>query len=152
MRVNLSEIYGDTITLINKLDAKHALLKQDAYYATVLHNCMWSDEFANGVSSSGVVTPTTIHRIQIPAYEGQYIPYMEWRKMEGRENYFTLRTDDYIVRGEITENVDATTIRSIISEFEPNAFQVRAWRELTIPDHTKKTLGGLPVYRFSLEG
>lgn len=152
MRVKLSDIYGETITLINKLDAKHALLKQDAYYVTILNNCMWSDEFKNGVSSSGVVTPTTIHRIQIPANAGNYVPYVEWRKLDARENVFTLRTGDYIVRGEITDQVDASNIRSIIADFEPNAFQVRAWRELTIPNKQIKTLGGLPVYRFSLEG
>lgn len=152
MRVNLADIYGETITLINKLDAKYALLKQDAYYVTILHNCMWSDEFNNGVSSSGVVTPTTIHRIQIPANAGSYMPYVEWRKLDAREDYFTLRTGDYIVRGEITDQVDASNIRSIVADFEPNAFQVRAWRELTIPDKSIKTLGGLPVYRFSLEG
>ena len=152
MRVNLSEIYGDTITLINKLDAKHALLKQDAYYTTVLHNCMWSDESANGVSSSGVVTPSTIHRVQIPADAGRYMPYTQWRNADGREQFYTLRTGDYIVRGEIIDNVDTSNIRTIVADFEPNAFQVRAWRELTIPDLRIRTLGGLPVYRFSLEG
>lgn len=152
MRVKLADIYGETITLINRLDAKHALLRQDAYYVTVLNNCMWSDEFADGTSSSGVVTPTTLHHVQIPANSGNYVPYVNWRKLDERENAFTLRTKDYIVRGEITDKVDASTIRSIIDDFEPNAFQVRAWRELTIPNKSIKTLGGLPVYRFSLEG
>lgn len=152
MRVELPEIYGDAITLINRLDAKHAALKQDVYYATILRECMWSDESKEGTSSSGVVTPTTIHKVQIPKHAGTYANYSVWRKLDSRSGVYTLRTGDYIVRGEITEDITAANIRTIIADYEPNAFQVRSWRELTVPDQSVKTIGGLPVYRFVLEG
>lgn len=152
MRVSLADIYGDTVTLINKLDAKHAALKQDVYYATVIRDCMWSDEFRSGTSQSGVVTPTTIHEVQIPSSAKTYVKYSEWRKATNRDGLFTLRTGDYVVRGEVKEAITAENIRTIVADFEPDAYQVRAWRELTVPDRSIETIGGLPVYRFVLEG
>ncbi len=152
MRVSLPSIYGNTVTLINRLDAKHAALRQDVYYATVLHDCMWSDEFESGTSQSGVVTPTTLHNVRIPSNSGEYAKYRDWRKLANREGVFTLRTGDYVVLGEITEPITAENVRTIIADFEPDAYQVRAWRELTIPDKSLHRLAGLPVYRFVLEG
>lgn len=147
MRADPSVIYCETVTLINRLDAKHALLKQDAYYATVIHGCMWSEQFENGTSSSGVVTPTTLHRVQIPKGAGTYMPYREWRKTEGREGAFTLRTGDYVVRGEVTEPVTAANIRTLVADYEPDAFQVRAWRDLNKPQRLHHS--GRGVLRFA---
>lgn len=152
MRADLSEIYGETITIINRLDAKHAALKQDVYYATVLRNCMWSDESESGTSSSGVVTPSTLHKVQIPVDAGDYAKYRDWRKMESREGVFTLRSGDYVVRGEVNEPVTADNIRTIVADYEPDAWQVKAWRELTVPDQSIKSVARLPLYRFVLEG
>lgn len=152
MRASLPDIYGETITLINKLDANHAALKEDVYYTTVIHGCMWSTESAIGTSSSGVVTPTTLHRVQIPSDAGDYESYTDWRKLDSREGIFTLRANDYVVRGEVTEPITAANIRNVVRDYEPDAFQVRAWRELTIPDSNVRKVAGLPLYAFYLEG
>lgn len=145
---DLDSLYGETVTIINRLDAKDAALKQDVYYATVIGGCMWSDEFKNGTSSDGVVTPTTIHKVQVPSSAKNYAKYRDWRELQGRAGTFTLRTGDYVIRGAVEGEISASDIRSIVSRYEPDAFQVKAWRELT-------RVEGLPSnldYRFALEG
>lgn len=145
----LLEIYGEPITLINRLDAKHATLKQDVYYATIIHGCMWFEQFARATTSSGTVIPSTVHKVQIPeAAKASYKPYRDWRKEESREEFFTLRDGDYIIRGVVEEPITADTVRTIVSDYEPDVFQVKAWRELTIIEEVPDGLS----YAFSLEG
>lgn len=145
----LCEQYGEPITLINRLDARHAQLKQDVYYATVIHGCMWAESFEQATSSSGTVIPSALHKVQIPAdAKSNYRPYREFRKMESREGVFTLRDGDYVIRGMIDEPVTAETVRMILSDYEPDVFQVKAWRELTTVDEVPDCLS----YAFSLEG
>lgn len=147
--VSLLEMYGEPITLINKLDAKHAALQQDVYYPTVIHGCMWYEEFARATSSSGTVIPTTVHKVQIPeAAKASYVPYREWRKLDSKDGVFTLRDGDYIIRGKVEEPITASTVRTIVSDYEPDVFQVKAWRELTIVPEVPDQLS----YAFSLEG
>lgn len=131
MRADLGAIYDDTITIINKLDARDSLLKQDSYYKTVLEHCMWSVKNARTVTSDGTVKIAAVHQVQIPESEN-YMHYREWRKdANARETAFTLRTGDYVVRGEVTEEITASTIKSIMNTYEPDAFQIQAFRDAT---------------------
>lgn len=147
--ISLLEQYGEPITLINKLDAKDAALKQDVYYVTVIHGCMWFESFARATTSSGTVIPSTVHKVQIPEEsKAFYMPYRVWRKEESREGVFTIRDGDYIIRGIVDEPITASTVRTIVSDYEPDVFQVKAWRELTIVPEVPDELS----YAFSLEG
>lgn len=130
MRADLSKIYDDTITVINKLDAKDSMLKQDDYYKTVLHHCMWSVRTTRTVQSDGTVNIGTVHNVQIPESEN-YQPYREWKKAENRAESFTLRTGDYIVLGEVAEKITASTLKSITKLYEPDAFQIQSFRDAT---------------------
>lgn len=141
--------YDEVITLINKLDAKHATLKQDAYYPIVIHGCMWSEQFERIVGGDGKVLTGSVHKVQIPSESAlYYVPYREWKSMESREGYYTLRTGDYVVRGVVEGPITATTVRTIISDYEPDAFAVKAWRELTVVDEIPDNLS----FAFALEG
>lgn len=130
MRADLGEIYNDTITVINKLDAKDAALKTDSYYTTVIEHCMWSDRVTRSVQTDGTVNIATSHQVQIPESEN-YMPYREWRKAEKRADSFTLRTGDYVIRGKVDEEINASTIRSVVRLYEPDAFQIQAFRDAT---------------------
>lgn len=129
MRVS-PEIYDDTITVINKLDARDAALASDAYYKTVLTGCMWSDSSTRTVSTDGTVSIATSHRVQIPEHD-KYLPYREWMKPENRDSHFTVREGDYIVFGDVTEDVTPSTVRNIVKQYEPQAFQVQSFRDCT---------------------
>lgn len=130
MRADLGKIYDDTITVINKLDARDASLKQDTYYKTVLDHCMWASKEARTVSSDGSVNIGVVHQVQIPEAE-DYMPYREWRKAENLHESFTLRAGDYVVRGEVSEDISASTIKQVMALYEPDAFQIQAFRDAT---------------------
>lgn len=130
MRADLGAIYDDTITVINKLDAKDSALKQDSYFVTTLHHCMWSDKVSRTVQSDGTVFVGTSHQVQIPEAEN-YLPYREWRKAENRADSFTLRAGDYVIRGKVEEEITASTIKNVVKLYEPDAFQIQAFRDAT---------------------
>lgn len=130
MRANLGEIYDETITVINKLDAKDSALKTDSYFVTTLDHCMWSDRVTRTVGTDGTVQVATSHQVQIPEAEN-YMPYRDWRKAEARADSFTLRAGDYVIRGKVEDEISASTIKNVVKLYEPDAFQIQAFRDAT---------------------
>lgn len=143
MYADLGAIYDDTITVINKLDAKDSALKQDVYYATVLHHCMWATKTVRQVDSNGDVNIGAVHQVQIPESEN-YQPYRDWKKdRDTRTEAFTLRTGDYILKGEVTDDVTASTIKAIVRDYEPDAFQIQTFRDATKGDGFEHSTDGI---------
>ena len=130
MRADLGAIYDETITIVNKLDAKDSALKQDSYFVTKLEHCMWADKVSRTVQSDGTVNIATTHQVQIPEAES-YMPYRDWRKAETRADSFTLRAGDYVFRGEVTDEITATTIKNVAKLYEPDVFQIQAFKDAT---------------------
>lgn len=130
MRADLGTIYDDTVAVINKLDAKDSATKQDSYYVTVLHGCMWAVKMQRSVESDGTVVVRTVNQVQIPESEN-YLPYRDWRFAENRADAFTIRQGDYIIKGEVAEEISATNIKQVVKLYEPDAFQVQAFRDAT---------------------
>lgn len=130
MRADIGAIYDDTVTVINKLDARDTPLRQDMYYATVIRHCMWSVRATRSVQSDGTVTVGMTHQVQIPESEN-YMPYREWRNSDARDGAFTIRAGDYVLLGEVTEAVTASNLRDVVRLYEPDAFQVQAFRDAT---------------------
>lgn len=130
MRADLGQIYDDTITVINKLDAKDSALKTDSYFVTTLEHCMWADRVTRNVGTDGTVQVATSHQVQIPEAEN-YLPYRDWRKAENRADSFTLRAGDYVIRGKVEEEITASTIKNVVKLYEPDAFQIQAFRDAT---------------------
>lgn len=128
MRADLGAIYDDTITVINKLDGYDSLLKEDSWYKTVLKHCMWGVKAVRSVSDDGTVIVDMTHQVQIPESE-DYRPYREWKNAP--TDGFTISTGDYIVRGEVIEDITTSNIRKVMDKYEPDAFQVQAFRDAT---------------------
>lgn len=129
MRANLGQIYDKTVTVINKLDAKDGGLRQDTYFKHTFDHCMWSLVTSRNIDMDGTVTIATSHRVQIPENE-DYRPYPEWIRGD-HESTFTVRAGDYVVLGEVTEEVTAENIKKIMQKYEPEAFQVQTFRNAT---------------------
>lgn len=142
MHADLGKIYDDTITVVNKLDAKDSALKQDSYFVTTLEHCMWYTKEERAIQSDGTVNIGIVHKVQIPESEN-YLPYREWRKAEARADSFTLRTGDYIIRGKVAEDISATTIRDVVRLYEPDAFQIQAFRDATKGDGFTHSTAGI---------
>lgn len=146
MRVDLGKIYDDTITVINKLDAKDAALKQDAYYKTVLNHCMWSVKQTRSVQDDGTVIIGTVHRVQIPESEN-YLPYRDWKSADNRDDAFTLSTGDYVILGNVEEDITASNIKAVAKNYEPDAFQIQAFQDATKDEGFEHSTDG--VMRFA---
>lgn len=129
MRVNTNDLYRDTITILNKLDARDATLKKDAWYKTVIPDCMWTERITRTVTSDGTVNIGSSFQIQIPDNEN-YRSYKDWMKPENRDKLFTVRQGDYLIRGEVPEEITPENIRSVVAKYEPEACQVKTFRDL----------------------
>ena len=127
MQADLDAIYNETLTIVNRLDARDSDSKQDAYFKTVLHGCMWSAQSTRTVQQDGTVSIGTVHRVQIPASD-DYLPYREWSKSP---RGFTIRQGDFVVRGEVAEELDAATAKRTLQKYEPDVFQVQHFRDLS---------------------
>lgn len=127
MLAELGTIYNETLTVVNRLDAKDSEAKQDSYVKTVLTGCMWYAQATRTVQQDGTVRIGTVHRVQIPS-SSEYKPYKEWAK---DPKGFTLRQGDYVVRGVVEEELEAATAKRILAAYEPEVFQVQHFRDLS---------------------
>lgn len=115
-----------TITVLNKLAARDSATKLDVWKATVLHNCSWSGRAERSVSGS-TVSVGNVFVVRVPK-SADYHPYHEWKDtMDG----FTFSTGDYIIRGEITEEVTPNTVLNIVNSHKPEAFIVKMFQDNT---------------------
>lgn len=144
MRVDLDRLYDETVTIVNRLDAKDCPLKQDTYFSTVLHRCMWTQRHSRTVADDGTVTIGITHVVQIPESD-RFMPYREWKDAEkfpeddpffsgGNAAPFTARLGDYVFKGEVEVPADAMGLKKLASTMEPDVFQVQAFRDLTHGD------------------
>lgn len=127
MWADLDALYRDTVTIVNRRDAKDAGVPFDEYRKTVLTGCMWSSTSQRTVQSDGTVSVGTVHRVQIPE-SPDYLPYREW---VADPRGFTVRSGDFVVKGEVAEEIDASNAKRVLALYEPDAFQVQHFRDLT---------------------
>lgn len=133
MRIDANSYLDQTITVINKLDAKDAALTADAYYKTELRG-VWSAKSVRTVLGTGDVAVATTVIMQF-ADTSNYLPYREWSKAANRESMWTLREGDHVVRGEVTEDIStATALKKAMAAHEPDAVQVQS-----VQDKTRET-------------
>ena len=115
----LTPTFTETITLLNKLDAKDSTSGMDEWKSTVLHDCAWSEKTVRSLQGNVVNVGRSII-VRIPA-SPDFHPYSEWKaNMDG----FTLSTGDCIVRGEISEEVTADNVKTVLASH--NGFVVKS--------------------------
>lgn len=141
MRANLGQIYDETITVINKLDARDSAEKQDSYFKRVLHHCMWSTKTSRTVEADGTVDIGTTTVVQIPESEN-YLPYKAWAKGD-KDQSFTICAGDYIVKGVVTEDITAANVKKVLAQYEPESFQIQTFRDATKGDGFTHSTAGI---------
>lgn len=130
MRVSPTEHLDQRLTIINKLDAKDATLKTDAYYKTEVVG-VWSAKTVRSVSSGGDVAMATDVIVQVPDTTA-YLPYREWKNDPDRGSKWTMREGDYVVRGEVNDDIStATALKKAMAAHEPDAVQIQSVRDTT---------------------
>lgn len=131
-----------TVTVLNRRAGRDSPDHLDAWKKTVLRDCFWAGKQTRGQSgrmtASTEVSEGASYLLRVPQDAGCRT-YREWKEdMEG----FTFSTGDYIIRGEVTEEITPETVQAVVESHRPDAFEVQLFKD--------NTDGPLPHYR--LEG
>lgn len=120
--------FCNTITVLNRRDGRDSPDHLDAWRKTVLTLCAWKQTETRSQSGKTVeANEGEDYLVRVPPSE-YYRPYSEWKKdMAG----FTFSPGDYIIKGEIPEEVTAENVQSVVTKYRPGAFEVRLFRDNT---------------------
>lgn len=146
MRVKMEKILPRTISVINRLKANDSETGRESFRVYKLDNCFWgimkqSTQAGQAVNHGNKIT------VHIPKdQEFVYLSYDKW--LTQPDDSFTLEVDDYIVQGEIKEDVTPDNITDILQQYAPNTCKIRMINDLTIPDGGLDHSGGF-LLKFS---
>lgn len=123
--------FKHTVTVLNKRDGLDSHDHLDAWKKTVLRQCAWKQTETQGqtgrLSEAVEISKGEEYIVRVPPSE-EYQPYSAWKDtMEG----FTFSPGDYVLKGEITEEVTAETVQNVVNKYRPDAFEVRLFRDNT---------------------
>lgn len=126
-----------TVTVLNKRAGRDSADYLDSWKKTVLRDCFWAGQRTQGRSGQEVHQGAS-YVLRVPQYP-EYRPYLDWKTdMEG----FTFSPGDYIILGEVAEEITPETVQAVVERYRPDAFEVQLFKD--------NTVGPLPHYR--LEG
>lgn len=116
--------FDSTVTLLNKLSGSDSKTGLDVWKKTILHNCAWSGQLQRSVSDNTVFFGSSFV-VRVPKSEN-YHPYNEWAMdMDG----FTFSTGDYLIKGEIVEDVTPENVVSVVESYRPNACIIKIFKD-----------------------
>lgn len=123
--------FRHTVTVLNKRDGLDSPDHLDTWKKTVLKQCAWKQTETRSqsgrVSEGAEANEGADYLVRVPPSE-EYRPYSAWKNtMEG----FTFSLGDYVLKGEITEEVTAETVQSVVNKYRPNAFEIQLFRDNT---------------------
>lgn len=114
-----------TITILNRRDGRDSPDHLGAWKKTVLHQCTWTQEQTRAQGAE--INEGAGYLVRVPPSD-EYRPYSDWKAdMAG----FTFSTGDYVIKGEITGEVTAENVQSVVNHHRPDAFEVRLFRDNT---------------------
>ena len=120
----LKNIYNQRVTILNKLKRTDSLTGADVWYKTVIEDAAWYTKAARTASGSGVYIGTYI-TVLLP-FHSNYKNYLEWVAENNRENYFTISANDYIVLGDVPEEITADNVVKTLQKYGENVCTVRS--------------------------
>lgn len=121
----LNPIYNNKVSILNKLKAEDTESHEnDIWYKTVLNNVAWYSNTERTVDDKKVLIGQ-YKTILIPFNE-LYLSYYDWKNSKVRQNYFTMSPGDYIIKGDIDEEVTPENVVKITRLFGENCCQVKS--------------------------
>lgn len=120
-------IYNQKITILNKLRQSDSGSGIDEWYKTSIDGVAWYKKSISSMQGSTAVMATT-YKILIPFVVTEntntFLAYKDWVKTAGSGSSFTLSLGDYIVLGDVEEEVTAKNIISIVNKYKPEICKV----------------------------
>ena len=144
MRINPQNIISSKCTIINKLKKADSATGVDVWYKHELYDCFW-DVISQATQAGQQTYLGATKSVQIPANQG--IPFAEYElwAQGNMDSHFTVSPDDYIVLGEVHEDINAGNIVSVMNKYGDKACRIKVFNNL---DFTKgvETKGFLQRY------
>lgn len=123
----LNNIYNQKITILNKLKRTDSSTGLDVWYKHTVDDAAWYTDSARSAGGSSVYIGSYI-TVLIPFHD-DYMPYKDWRNIDDKDSYFTMQANDYIVLGEMEEDVDANNIIQVLQKYGELVCQVKHHNE-----------------------
>lgn len=118
--------FMNTITILNKLDARQSSNNVDVWYKTVLYNTAFTSSTVRTVTGT-TVSIGNVFTSRVPK-DNRYKPYNEWSTDPTLG--FTFSVGDKIIKGEIEECIiTSQTINEIMQKYQHNAFTIKVFRD-----------------------
>lgn len=119
----LENIYNQRVTILNKLKRTDSKTGVDVWRKSTVDDVVWYTKSARSAGSSSVFIGTYI-TVLFP-FNSRYLPYMEWKKPGNQEGHFTMSSGDYIILGDVPENITANNIIKVLEQYGENVCQVK---------------------------
>ena len=119
---SIKPLYNQKITILNKIKGSDTEDGKDIWVKNVLDSSLWRSISISSASGT-VVSLGTKHKIYI-CDVSKYKPYSEFISYRGESDYYTISLNDYIIKGEVYEDVTSKNITSILAKHEPNVCKV----------------------------
>ena len=119
----LENIYNQRVTILNKLKRTDSKTGVDVWRKSIVDDVVWYTKSARSAGSSSVFIGTYI-TVLFP-FNSRYLPYMEWKKPGNQEEHFTMSSGDYIILGDVPENITANNIIKVLEGYGENVCQVK---------------------------
>lgn len=146
MRINPEEALPQTVTILNKLKKADSSAGSDVWVKHTLKACVWatrshSQQIGNTTNVGASVM------VQIPDRQDYpYMPYDQWKAPGAQDGAWTVSQDDYLVLGDVPEDVTSANITKTLAAYEPNCCKVRLFEDLTLPGNSAFLGGFLEQY------
>lgn len=119
----LENIYNQRVTILNKLKRTDSKTGVDVWRKSTVDDVVWYTKSARSAGSSSVFISTYI-TVLFP-FNSRYLPYMEWKKPGNQDEHFTMSPGDYIILGDVPENITANNIIKVLEQYGENVCQVK---------------------------
>lgn len=119
----LENIYNQKVTILNKLKRVDSKTGVDVWRKSTADDVAWYTKSARSAGNSSVFIGTYI-TVLFP-FNSRYLPYMEWKKPGNQEGHFTMSSGDYIILGDVDEEVTAKNIIEVLEKYGENVCQVK---------------------------
>lgn len=119
----LENIYNQRVTILNKLKRTDSKTGVDVWRKSIVDDVVWYTKSSRSAGSSSVFIGTYI-TVLFP-FNSRYLPYMEWKKPGNQDEHFTMSSGDYIILGDVPENITANNIIKVLEQYGENVCQVK---------------------------
>lgn len=117
------------ITIANRLNRTDSVTGLDVWYKTELHNIIYSKERVTAVNGTQV-SVGEVFTILIP-FDNYYKPYIEWKKLVNKDDFYTLSQGDYIFLAQVDEDIQPNNIMTLKNNYKPLVCEVRSITEVS---------------------